>query len=201
MHIIVAGILILVAVGLFLLWRKRVISNDLLNAVAAILSAVAGLAAIAVFIVPAAQPSTQIPPNEQTIPVVLTAIAQATAVSVEPATGQISKCEWLLKNFPQTQEGVEAFFGNENYEMQLLYHQCASGPVVQGVVLSPRDGKEHGIWVTAGACADGVPDPEYDSWSFRGNRRQLDSVTYRVFERILLSAKPITYWAWCDEIH
>jgi tetratricopeptide (TPR) repeat protein len=56
MQILVAIFLFVIALVLFWAWRIRKISNDTLNAFAAIFTVVAGIAAIVLFLVPAASP-------------------------------------------------------------------------------------------------------------------------------------------------
>ncbi|MBI3170495.1 MAG: hypothetical protein HYZ22_18590 [Chloroflexi bacterium] len=63
MQITVAVLLLIVALILFWAWQTHKISNDMLNAVAAILTVVAGIAAILLFVIPGA--SSPNPINEK----------------------------------------------------------------------------------------------------------------------------------------
>ena len=129
-------------------WRKRKISNDTLNALAEIFTVVAGLAAIIVFVVPSAQPNTLDNNNS----IILTAMAQATAISkISLPMAGIPKCEWLLKNFPQTLDSAASYFDVEANRVQLNYTQCASGAVVDAAILSKRkDWGYIGFWAPNG---------------------------------------------------
>jgi hypothetical protein len=195
MQIFIAILLALISIVLFWAWRKRKISNDVLNALAGIFTVIAGIAAITLFIVPSAQP-----PALDTDAEYLTAVAQATLVGKKslPIAG-IPKCEWLLKNFPQTIEDAATYFDREQGHIKLNYTQCASGAVVDGAIISKPDNWGYvGLFASNGGCLDGVPE-EYSTPD--PNWKQLDNGHYRVYEGYLLSRDPIIYWGWCDELH
>ena len=195
MQFLVVILLASISFTLFWAWRKRKISNDALNALAGIFTVIAGVAAIIVFIVPSAQPNAVDNNNS----IILTAVAQATTVSKQDSpTAGIPKCEWLLKNFPQTLDGVAAYFGIETYRVQLNYAQCASGAVVNGAIISKRkDWGYIGLFTPNGGCLDGIPEESSQS----DYKRQLDNGYYRFLSGYLLSREPITFWSWCDELH
>jgi tetratricopeptide (TPR) repeat protein len=96
MQILVAIFLLVIALALFWAWRNRKISNDTLNAFAAIFTVIAGIAAIVLFLVPAASPSplpteTNAPEFGSTPPPINTAIIEKTPAQseiVDPLTEQ-----------------------------------------------------------------------------------------------------------------
>ena len=78
MQTVVAIILLTIALTLFWAWRNHRISNDTLNALAGIFTVVAGIAAIILFLVPAATPpnSTSTNNSDSNIDALLPSITQ-----------------------------------------------------------------------------------------------------------------------------
>ncbi len=106
MQTLVAIFLLGIALTLFWAWRNRKMSNDTLNAFAAIFTVIAGIAAVVVFLVPAASPpplptETSTPEiGPTTLPIDTAIIEKALAPSeiVAPLTVQPSPDLEIAKN-------------------------------------------------------------------------------------------------------
>jgi hypothetical protein len=107
------------------------------------------------------------------------------------------KCEWLLSNFPQTQEGVARLIGVPSERIRLSYYGACTGYTIVdgGIVLGPPDGFNDLITVSVPikGCIDAYPGA-----TFTGETHQWSDSGLRAYSGTV-KAHSLSYWPWCDE--
>ena len=109
------------------------------------------------------------------------------------SSNQLSRCEWLAENFPQSKEVAALDFGVSVNRIELLYESC--GSTVTAFVVNNGSEVELPVYEDGG-CIDAPSDA-----NFTGNHI---SNPYASGERAYsgrVRAVVMTYRMWCDELH